>query len=114
RDDTAGTWPRPKPVWTLTLLLVAIASGAVIGAYRYSRVWTPLQRLFLSSYLRSECASALALQTGRYRLLHVIDRKGSRLPLEEEVEPVTTDTDEVTFALSDVGVRFGDQRLTWQ
>src|SRR2546422_847969 len=68
RADAAGTWPRPKPVWTFALLVVAIASGALIGAYRYATTWTPLQRLFLSPYLRSEFASALALKTGRYRL----------------------------------------------
>jgi hypothetical protein len=114
RADGAGTWPRPKPVWTLALLLVAMASGAAVGAYRYTTAWTPLQRLFLSPYLRSECASALAFKTGRYRLLQVIDRKGSRLPLDEEVQPLTTATDEPSFALSDLGAQVGDLRLVWQ
>src|SRR3989475_1993359 len=114
RADAAGTWPRPKPVWTLALLVVAIVSGAAIGAYRYSTAWTPLQRLFLSPYLRSEFASALALKTGRYRLLQVIDRKGSRLPLDEEVRPLTAATDEPAFGLTDLGVQAGDLRLAWQ
>src|SRR2546426_9640088 len=114
RADAAGTWPRPKPVWTLALLIVAISSGAVIGAYRYSTAWTPLQRLFLSPYLRSQFASALAFKTGQYRLLHVIDRRGSRLPLDEEVQPLTTATGETTFVLSDLGAQFGDLRLEWQ
>src|SRR5258707_420222 len=114
RADAAGTRPRPKPVWTFALLLVAIMSGASIGAYRYATAWTPLQRLFLSSYLRSEFASALAFKTGRYRLLQVIDRKGIRLPLDEEVQPVTTTTDETSFALSDLGAQVGDLRLVWQ
>ena len=93
RAEGAGTWPRPKPVWTLALLLVAIVSGGAIGAHRYTTAWTPLQRLFLSPYLRSQIASALAFKTGRYRLLQVVDRKGSRLPLDEEVQPVMTATD---------------------
>src|SRR3989441_3542908 len=114
RSDAAGTWPRPKPVWTLGLLVVAIVSGAAIGAYRYSTAWTSLQRLFLSPYLRSEFASALAFKTGRYRLLQVIDRKGNRLPLDEEVQPLTTATDETAFGLSDLGVQAGDLRLAWQ
>src|SRR3989475_1999182 len=114
RADAAGTWPRPKPVWTLALLVVAIVSGAAIGAYRYSTAWTPLQRLFLSPYLRSEFASALALKTGRYRLLQVIDRKGSRLPLDEEVRPLTAATDELAFGLTDLGVQAGDLRLVWE
>ena len=36
-------------------------------------IWTPLQRHYLSSYLRSACASALAFKTGRYQLLNVTD-----------------------------------------
>jgi len=112
RANTAGTWPRPKPVWTLALLLAAMVSGAAVGMYRYAVIWTPLQRLFLSPYLRSEFASALAFKTGRYRLLLVIDRKGSRLPLDEEVQPLTTD--ETTFAISDLGVQAGNLRLAWQ
>ena len=114
RADAAGTWPRPRPVWTLALLLVAIVSGAAIGAYRYATIWTPLQRLYLSSYLRSECASALAFKTGRYRLLTVIDPKGSRLALDEEVQPFTEATDEVTFALSELGRQAGDRQVAWQ
>jgi type IV secretory pathway TraG/TraD family ATPase VirD4 len=114
RAEAAGTWPRPKPVWTLALLLVAMVSSGAIGAYRYTTTWTPLQRLFLSPYLRSQMASTLALKTGRYRLLQVVDRRGSRLPLDEEVEPLTTETDEATFALSDLGVQAGDLRLAWQ
>src|SRR5712692_5191507 len=114
RADGAGTWPRPKPVRTFALLLVAIMIGASVGAYRYATVWTPLQRLFLSPYLRSACASTLAFKTGRYRLLQIIDRKGIRLPLDEEVQPLTTATDQTAFALSDVGAQVGDLRLVWQ
>src|SRR2546426_270961 len=73
-----------------------------------------LQRLFLSAYLRIDFASALALKTGRYRLLQVIDRKGSRLPLDEEVRPMTAATDEPAFGLTDLGVQAGDLRLAWQ
>jgi hypothetical protein len=114
RADAAGTWPRPKPVWTITLLLVAIVSGAATGAYRYATIWTPLQRLYLSSYLRSKCATALALKTGRYQLLTVIDRKGSRLALDEEVQPFTDATNEVAFALSELGRQAGGRQVVWQ
>jgi hypothetical protein len=114
RADAAGTWPRPMPVWTLALLLVALVSGAAIGAYRYATIWTPLQRLYLASYLRSESASALAFKTGRYRLLTVVDPKGSRLALDEEVQTFTEATDEVTFALSELGRQAGDRQVAWQ
>jgi type IV secretory pathway TraG/TraD family ATPase VirD4 len=114
RADGAGTWPHPKPVWTLALLLTAMMSGAAIGAYRYTAIWTPLQRFYLSSFLRSEFASALAFKTGRYRVLTVVDRKGNRLALDEEVQPPTTATDEITFALSEIAVQAGVRRLAWQ
>lgn len=59
RADTAGTWPRPKPVWTLGLLLLALAVGGAVGAYGYSNGWTPLQRLFLSAYFAVRSPAAL-------------------------------------------------------
>ena len=62
RADGAGTWPRPKPVWTLALLLVAIVSGGAIGAYRYTTVWTPLQRLFLSRTSGAQMRERAGLQ----------------------------------------------------
>ena len=46
RTDAAGTWPHPKPVWTLAALLVALTSSAIVAAYRYHAVWTPLQRVY--------------------------------------------------------------------
>lgn len=113
RADTAGTWPRPKPVWTLALLLVAIASGAAVGAYRYATIWTPLQRLYFSPYLRSQLASGLAFTNGRYRLLYVVTQKGRRPALDEEVEPVTTATGESTFALTELALQAGHRQLTW-
>src|SRR5260370_31377537 len=90
RDDAAGTWPHPKPVWTVATLVIAVISAAVISAYRYVEVWTPLQRLYLSTYVRSDVMSGLGLTTtGRYRLLQVADRRGSRLALDDEVMAVT-------------------------
>ncbi|MGH9410053.1 MAG: type IV secretion system DNA-binding domain-containing protein [Vicinamibacterales bacterium] len=113
RAETAGTWPRPKPVWTFALVLVSLVVGGGVGAYRYTHIWTPLQRLFLSPYLRSEIASDLAFKTGHYRLLHVVGRQGSRLPLDEEVDAIPGTT-EPAFALTDVGRAAGDLRLAWQ
>lgn len=113
RAETAGTWPRPKPVWTLALLLIALGIGGGVGAYRYGHVWTPLQRLFLSAYLRSEIAGDLAFRTARYRLLHVVDRKGSRLPLDEELRPIPGAV-EPAFTFTAAGQRAGDVRLVWE
>ena len=32
RPDSAGTWPRPKPVSTLATLVLAVVAGAAIGS----------------------------------------------------------------------------------
>ena len=48
RTSAAGTWPHPKPVWTLAALLVALTSSGAIAVYRYHAVWTPLQRIYAS------------------------------------------------------------------
>ena len=65
RTDAAGIWPNRKPLWTLGVWLIAMASGLGVGAYRYQTTWTPLQRVYLSTYLRS----ALAQTAGRARPL---------------------------------------------
>jgi hypothetical protein len=112
RADIAGTWPRPKPVWTLALVLAASLVGIGVGAYQYQYEWTPLQRVFLASYLRSAILSDLGLKTGHYRLLQVVDRTRTRLPLDEELEPVADS--EAPFVLTRVGRDLGDVRLVWQ
>jgi hypothetical protein len=114
RLDTAGIWPRPRPIWTLGLVLIAILSGAAIETYRYTAVWTPLQRVYLKPYIRSTSASALGFETSQYQLLDVIDRQGHRFALNDEVQPVTTDANETTFTLSEAGVHAGDRGLVWQ
>ena len=69
---TAGTWPHPKPVWTLAVCLVALASGGAIAAYRDHTVWTPLQRMYAPTLLRCQLMAVLGFTTtGRYRLLEV-------------------------------------------
>jgi hypothetical protein len=117
RTDAAGRWLHPRPAWTLTTLLVALLSGVAIGAYRYARIWTPLQRSYISSYLRSQVMGGLGVATrGHYRLLQVVDGRSTRLALDDEVHPVTTATGETTFALTEAmaAVRLGDRRLVWQ
>ena len=53
------------PVSLIILLVAALMTGVGIAAYRYAEVWTPLQRQYLCSYVRS----AVALTTsGPYEL----------------------------------------------
>ena len=65
RAETAGTWPHPKPVRTLAVLLVASVSGLAVAAYAYAQTWTPLQRVYLGAYVRSAVMAAAVQWTYR-------------------------------------------------
>jgi hypothetical protein len=96
-------------------MLIAIVSVAVICVYRYAYVLTPLQHFYLTTYIRCGLRSEINLsRTGRYLMLNVVDRNGTRLALEEEVMPVATATGEKTFALTDEAVKAGDKWLVFQ
>jgi hypothetical protein len=113
RAETAGTWPRTKPFWTLTAALVAVLSWSAIAAYHYATAWTPLQRVYLSAYLRTQLMDALGVTaTGRYRLLQIVDRTGRRVALDNDI----LSTRDVRTATSPdehiAGLR--DYELVWQ
>ena len=115
RKEYAGEWPKPKHGWTITTLLVATLSVAGVSAYRCAYVLTPLQQFYLKTYIRSGLRSEINLsRSGRYLMLNVVDRKGSRLALDEEVTPVRTATGEKTFALTEEALKAGDKRLVFQ
>ena len=114
RTSAAGAWPHPKPVWMLAVLLVALTSSGVIAVYRYHAVWTPLQRIYASTYLRCQLMAALGFTTsGRYRLLEVESLAGIRLALEDEVRPGPAGSGDAPFVLTDVALRIGGRRLVW-
>src|ERR1700687_4177600 len=113
RREGAGNWQNPKPVWSLAALLIALLGAIAVEAYQYAAVWTPLQRYYLSPYLRSAMAGVLLTRTGSYRVLTVVGRRGTRFALDDEVRPVTSETDAASFALNEAGGRIGDVRLIW-
>ena len=100
RAADAGRWQRAVPVWLMSVILIALASGIGIWCVRHAFVWTPLQQFYLSAYTRSALAGSLAIRTGRYRLLLMENRRGSRLAIDEEVLPISLPTGETTFGLS--------------
>jgi type IV secretory pathway TraG/TraD family ATPase VirD4 len=114
RAPEAGKWQRAVPIWLMSVVLVAVMSGVSVWWLRQTLVWTPLQQFYLSAYLRSALASSLALQTGRYRLLLMENRRGSRLAIDEEVVPVSTPTGEMNFALSELARQARSGRLVWR
>lgn len=114
RSPDAGRWQRAIPVWLLSMILIALASGVAVWWIRQSFIWTPLQRFYLSAYTRSALASSLGIRTGRYRVLLVTNRRGSRLVLDDEVVLVATAGGETNFALSELGRQAGSGRLVWR
>jgi len=114
RVPGAGTWQRPKPVWLMSVIVVAIAAGVAVWFYRQHAVWTPLQQYYLSAYARSALASSLGIRTGRYRVLSIVNRRGVRLAMDEEVVPVVTPTGETAFALSDLALAVKTGQLVWR
>jgi Type IV secretion-system coupling protein DNA-binding domain len=114
RSDVAGTWPRPEYLWFVGLLVLAALGGLAMGIYQHERTWTPLQRWYLSAYLRSAIAKGLAFESARYELLYVVHRNETRLAFDADVEPVTTASGEPSFALSEVAYAAGVRRLHWR
>jgi type IV secretory pathway TraG/TraD family ATPase VirD4 len=114
RAEHAGTWPHTKPLWTVTTALVAVLSGSAIASYRYATAWTPLQRAYLSSYLRTQLMDGLGFTaTGRYRLLQIVDRTGHRVALEEDI-PLMNDIPTATSSPGERIAGAGDHQLVWQ
>jgi hypothetical protein len=111
RNEYAGEWPNRHPLWRYAAIFLALVSMAAVCVYRYAEVWTPLERSYLSQYLRTEVSLT---KNGHYQTLNVVGRKGSRLALDDEVVPVTMASGENTFALTEEAVKVGALRLEWQ
>ena len=114
RAAEAGKWQRALPIWFMSVILLALACGIGTFWVRQALVWTPLQQFYVSAYARSALASSLGIRTGRYRLLLMENRRGSRLAIDEEVVPMASSTGEATFALSELARQVGSGRLVWR
>src|SRR5206468_4568629 len=53
RNSYAGQWQNRRSVWTWTAAFLALASMVGICVYRYAEVWTPLERFYVTTYIRS-------------------------------------------------------------
>ncbi len=113
REDDAGDFPSDRAVWTIGAFCVALLSVFVVAGYHYMRVWAPLQRLYLTTYLGTPVAGAFRTDAS-YTLLMVVTRKGTQLALDNEVEPFVTEKGESTFALTEAAIKTGDLKLEWQ
>lgn len=112
RNKHAGEWPNRHAVWTWLAVSVALLSMGAICVYRYAEVWTPLQRFYVMTYIRSGLRSTTNFaKSDRYQMLTVITKKGSHWASDGEVTEVKTESGESTLALTDEALKIGDLRL---
>lgn len=115
RNSYAGEWLNRRPVWTRTAAILALASMVGICVYLYAEVWTPLQRFYVKTYIRSGLRSVAKFsRTDSYWTLSGVGKKGGHWALNEEVMQVKTGTGETMFALTPEAVQIGDVRLVIQ
>ena len=48
---------REGGIWTIGAVFVALVAAGAISAYRYARVWTPLERNYLTAYLATDAGN---------------------------------------------------------
>jgi Type IV secretion-system coupling protein DNA-binding domain len=112
RNSYAGEWLNRRSVWTWTAAILALTSMVGICAYRYTQIWTPLQRFYVKTYIRCGLRSVVKLsRTDTYWMVSAVGRKGSHWALNEEVMQVKTETGDTVLALTPEAMQVGDVRL---
>ena len=115
RNKHAGVWPNRHAAWTWTAVFLSLVGVVAICAYRYTKVWTPLQRFYLKTYVLSGLRSVISFaKSDRYAMLTVITKKGSHWASEGEVLELRTASGEMTLVLTDEALKIGDLRLVLQ
>ena len=66
--DSGHVWSTQRAKPATVIIIAALLTGVGIAAYRYAEVWTPLQRRYLSLYVRS---AVLFTISGTYELLQL-------------------------------------------
>src|SRR5437762_11299089 len=83
-----------------------------IWVYRYAEVWTSLERVYVTTDIRSGLRSLVKFsRTDSYWTVSAVGKKGSHWALNEEVIEVKTGTGETVLALTPEAVTIGDVRL---
>src|SRR5437879_3844596 len=86
-----------------------------ICVYRYAEVWTPLERFYVTTYIRSGLRSLVKFsRTDSYWTVSAVGKKGSHWAFNEEVIEVKTETGETALALTPEAAQIGDVRLVIQ
>jgi hypothetical protein len=109
-QEKSADGPSIHPVYTYVLTLLSIVATMGVQGFRYEWVWTPLERYYFAAYSVSQLAGVVR-DNGRYTLLQVDTRKGSRLALDSDVVPAVTKGGENTFALTEEALKHGAKSL---
>ena len=109
-------WPRRGPMSSLAALLVTTVVTGVLVQLQFSMGLTPLQRFYLSAYVRTQFTASFR-RTAKFRLLYTEDREGHRRgALNDDVTPLTGDRLKsaiVPLRLSDVAMTRGAKQLIY-
>jgi hypothetical protein len=81
------------------------------GAYRVVFVWTPLQREYFLTYVRTDLPF---VTDGSYAMWHIVTPKTHRLAAEDDLVSITTATGETSPELSDQARAAGATGLAWE
>ena len=100
-------WPSDKPVWTITVFLLAALAVPGRIAFEYGRHWNELGTFYLPHYIASGAPWSAGAR--RCRLLETVTRRGVHLTASREVEPVPGG-----FRLTPAAVERGAVGLRWQ
>jgi len=93
-------------------LFGALASMLAICTYRYVKVWTPLQRFYFATYVRSALRSAAgSAKNGQYELLAVTTKNGSHWASDGEVTEGSAESGGTTVSLTQEALKNGGLHL---
>ena len=109
---SASEWSNRHPAWTWMWMFVVLASMLAICTYRYIAVWTPLQRFYFTTYIRSGLRRAtISARTGQYELLAVTTKNSSHWASDSEVTEAKTESGEATVRLTQEALKTGALHL---
>src|SRR5260370_33391619 len=107
REDDAGDFTTDRAAWSIGAFCVALLSVFAIAGYRYMRVWTPLQRHYLTTYVGTPVAAVFRTDGGEPPVVGVA-REGTRLAMDNEGEPFLYERGESTVTLAEVSTDTGE------
>lgn len=109
-------WPRRGPMSSLAALLVTMVVTGLLVQFQFSYGLSPLQRFYLSPYLRTQVTRSFR-KTARFRLLYIGDRHGhQRAAVDSDVTPLIdqqTKSAIIPLRLSDRAMAEGAERLIY-